>query len=91
MDSQQEVGCCVGCSKDTTDTIECNCTRAVFACGSCCDSDAALRCNTCRDRQRRTAYGCLDFREDPEPGSDVGGRLPVAAVLGAWGPPYRAA
>ena len=86
MDSQQEVGCCVGCSKDTTDTIECNCTRAVFACAPCCESDAPLRCAACRERERRTVYPCLDFRGDPEAGRDMGGCLPVAAPVGAWGP-----
>ena len=88
---EQEEGLCVGCHDVTTDTIQCNCTRAVFACGSCCQSDAPLRCATCRERERRTVYPCLDFRDDPEPGRDMGGGLPVAAPVGAWGPPYRAA
>ena len=91
MNAQQEVRPCVGCTEKTTDTIECNCTRAVFACALCRDSECALRCSTCRDRSLRTAYGCLDFRDDPEPGRDMGGRLPASAVVGAWGPPYRAA
>ena len=89
---EQMEGTCVGCNDVTTDTTECNCTRAVFACGSCCDSDAPLRCTTCREREQRQAvYPCLDFRGDPESSGDMGGCLPVAALVGAWGPPYRAA
>ena len=87
---EQEEGLCVGCGEFTANAIECTCTRAVFACGSCCDSDAPLRCAACRERQRRTVYPCLDFRDDPEAGRDMGGGLPVAAPVGAWGPPYRA-
>jgi len=83
-------GPCVGCNELTTDTIQCNCTQAVFACTACCESDAPLRCGTCRERERRAVYGCRDFREDPEPGRDMGGGLPVVAPVGAWGPPYRA-
>ena len=84
----QEEGLCVGCGEFTTDTIQCNCTQAVFACGSCCDSDASLRCATCREQeQRQTVYPCLDFRGDPEAGRDMGGCLPVAAPVGAWGLP----
>ena len=83
-------GLCVGCNELTTDTIECNCTQVVYACAACCDSDAPLRCGTCRDRERRAVYPCLDFRGDLEVGGDMGGRLPVAAPVGTWGPPYRA-
>ena len=84
-------GTCVGCNDVTTDTTECNCTRAVYACGACCELDAPLRCATCREREQRQAvYPCLDFRGDPEAGGDMGGLLPVAAPVGAWGPPYRA-
>ena len=84
-------GPCVGCNDVTTNAIECNCTRAVLACGSCCESDAPVRCAACRERQQRfAAYPCLDFRGDPEPGRDRGGCLPVSAVVGAWGPPSRA-
>ena len=89
---KQVEGSCVGCNDDTTDTTECNCTRAVFACGSCRDSDVPLRCATCREQEQRQAvYPCLDFRGDPEAGRDMGGLLSVAAPVGAWGPPYRAA
>ena len=84
---EQEEGLCVGCGEFTTDTIECNCMRVVFACAACCDSDALLRCATCRERQRSAVYPCLDFRGDPEAGRDMGGCLPVAALVGAWGPP----
>ena len=85
---KQDEGRCVGCGEDTIHTVDCNCTRAVFACGACCDSDALVRCAACRQRERRQAvYPCLDFRGDPEPGRDMGGCLPVAAVVGAWGPP----
>ena len=87
---EQEEGLCVGCGEFTTNTIECNCTQAVFACGSCCDSDAPLRCATCRERECRLVYACLEFRGDPEPGRDMGGCLPVVAPVGAWGPLYRA-
>ena len=83
---EQEEGLCVGCGDVTTDTIDCNCTQAVFACGSCCESDAPLRCGTCREREGRLVYACLDFRDDPESGRDMGGCLPVAAPVGAWGP-----
>ena len=84
MDSDQEVGRCVGCSKETTDTIECNCTRDIFACGSCCESRASLRCKACREREQRIVYPCLDFRDDPETGRGTGDWLPVAAPSGAW-------
>ena len=84
---KQEEGLCVGCNEITTDTMECNCTRAVFACGSCCARDAPLGCATCRERhQRQAVYPCLDFRGDPESGMYMGGLLPVAAPTGAWGP-----
>ena len=84
MDFQQEVGCCVGCSNETTDTIECNCTRDIFACGSCRESRASLRCKDCRGREHRTVYPCLDFRDDPDVGGGAGGWLPVAAPVSAW-------
>jgi len=88
---EQEEGLCVGCGELTTNTVDCNCGRAVFACAACCDSDASLRCTTCRERgQRQAVYPCLDFRGDPEAGRDMGGCLPVAGVVGAWGPPYSA-
>ena len=84
----QDEGPCVGCGEDTTHTVDCNCARAVFACGACCGSDAVARCAACRERQQRFAvYPCLDFRGDPEGGGDAGGWLPAAAVAGAWGPP----
>ena len=87
----EQEGLCVGCGEFTTNTIECNCTRAVFACGPCCESDAPVRCATCREWQQcQAVYPCLDYRDDPEPGRDMGGCLPVAAPVGAWGPPYRA-
>ena len=85
---EHEEGLCVGCGHITTSTVDCNCTRAVFACGSCCDSDASLRCTTCHEQgQRQAVYPCLDFRGDPEADRGMGGCLPVAAVVGAWGPP----
>ena len=81
-------GSCVGCNDVTTDTTDCNCTRAVFACGHCCDSDAPLRCARCHERgQRLAVYPCLDFRGDPEPGWDTDGCLSVAAPAAQWGPP----
>ena len=43
-----EEGLCVGCGEVTTDTIECNCTQAIFACAACCDSEASLRCGVPR-------------------------------------------
>ena len=85
-----EEGLCVGCGEITTDTIECNCTQAIFACAACCDSEAVLRCGVCRERECRAVYACRDFGEDLEPGKDTGGCLPVAALVGAWGPPCRA-
>ena len=84
MDFHQEVGRCVGCSNETTDTIECNCTQDIFACGSCREARASLRCTTCREREHRTVYPCLDFRDDPDLRRDMGGCLPVAAPVGAW-------
>ena len=81
-------GLCVGCGEYTANTVDCNCTRAVLACVACCESDALVRCATCCERERRQAvYPCLDFRGDPESGRDMGGCLPVAAVVDAWGPP----
>ena len=88
---KQKEGMCVGCGDWTTSTIECNCTRAVFACAASCESEARLRCGTCREREERhTVYSCLDFRGDPETGRDMGGCLPAAAPVGAWGPPHTA-
>ena len=82
-------GLCVGCGEITTDTIQCNCTQAVFACAACCDSEASLRCGV--PRAGAPSRVCLPgFREDPEPGRDMGGCLPVAAPVGAWGSPCRA-
>ena len=87
---KQVEGSCVGCNDVTTDTTEGNRTRAVYACGACCDSDAPLRRTTGRElEQRQAVYPCLDFRGDPEAGRDMGGCLPVAAPGDAWGPPYR--
>ena len=88
---EHEEGRCVGCGKFTTNTIECNCTQGIFACEDCCEIGPTLRlrCATCRERERRLMYACLEFRGDPEPGRDMGGCLPVAAPVGAWGPPYR--
>ena len=84
-------GLCVACDEFTTNAIDCNCARAVSACAACCESDAAVECATCRERRQRiAAYPCLDFRGDPEPGRDLGGSVPVSAVVGAWGPPYEA-
>ena len=83
-------GRCVGCGEITTDTTQCNCTQAVFACAACCDSEAALRCGVCRERECRAVYACRDFGDNLEPGRDMGGCLPVAAPVGAWGPPCRA-
>ena len=83
MRSQQEAGPCVGCMEPTTDTIECNCTQDIFACVSCRESWASLRCSTCREREQRTVYPCLDFRDDPEQGRDMCGWLPAAAPTGA--------
>ena len=90
---EQEEGLCVGCGEFTANAIECNCTRAIFACEGCCKigTTLRLRCAACRERERRTVYPCLDYRDDPELGRDMGGGLPVAAPVGAWGPPYRAA
>ena len=92
MTREQEVGSCVGCGEETGRTIECNCTQAIFACEGCCEIGATqrLRCATCREWERRRAereseYACRDFGDDPEPGRDMGGRLPVAAPVGAWG------
>ena len=84
MKSQQEAGPCVGCMEETTDTIECNCTQDIFACDSCCESRALLRCKACREREHRAVYPCLEFREDPDLLRDTGGCLPVAAPIGAW-------
>ena len=42
-----------------------------------------MRCKACRERERRSVYPCLDFREDPDLLRDTGGRLPVAAPVGA--------
>ena len=76
-----EEGLCVGCGEVTTDTTECNCTQAVFACAACCDSEAALRCQTCRERERRAVYGCRDYRG--RPGTRQGhGRLPARRGAG---------
>jgi len=88
---EHEEGLCAGCGNITASTVDCDCARAVFACGSSGDSDASLRCATCRERaQRQAVYPCLDFRGDPEAGRGMGGCLPVGSVVGAWGPPYRA-
>ena len=84
MDFHQEVGRCVGCSKETTDTIECNCTRDIFACDSCRESRASFRCQVCRGHEHRSVYPCLDFRDDPDSGRGMGGWLPVAAPAGEW-------
>lgn len=84
MNGQKEVGTCVGCSKETTDTTECNCTQDILACGSCRESRASLHCKGCRELERRSVYPCLDFRENPEAGGDAGGFLPAAAPVGAW-------
>ena len=84
MDFHQEVGRCVGCSNETTDTTACTCTQDIFACGSCCESRASSRCTACREREHRSVYPCLDFRDAPDLDTDTGGRLPVAAPTGAW-------
>ena len=87
---------CVGCGCDCLDVIECSCGRQeVCACQDCLDSDITLVCGACRDRAVRVvpvgSYPCRDFQED-EAGADrdLGGRLPVTAAVGVWGPPYRA-
>ena len=87
---------CVGCGRDCLDVIECSCGRQEFyACQDCLDSDMTLVCGVCRDRASRavplSSYPCRDFQHD-EAGADrdLGGRLPVTAAVGAWGPPYRA-
>ena len=93
MKDEQEVGSCVGCGEETGRTIECNCTRSIFACAGCGEigTTLRLRCAACREREQRQAvYPCVDFRGDPESGRDMGGCLPVVAPVGAWGPPYRA-
>ena len=77
-------GPCVGCNAVTTETIECSCTQDIFACESCHESRAFLRCSTCRERERLTVYPCLDFRDDPEPGRGAWGCLPVAEPTCAW-------
>lgn len=77
-------GSCVGCNAVTTDIIECDCTQDIFACDSCCESRASLRCQDCRGREHRTAYPCLDFREDPDSGGGMGGWLPVAGRASVW-------
>ena len=89
-------GICVGCGCDCLDVIECSCGRQeVYACQDCLDSDTALVCGVCRDRASRavplSSYPCSGFQDD-EAGADrdLGGRLPVTAAVGAWGPPYRA-
>ena len=84
MKSQQEAGPCVGCMEQTTETIECNCTQDNSACVSCHESRASLRCTTCREREHRAVYACLDFRDDPELGRDTGVCLPVAEPTCAW-------
>ena len=74
---EHEEGLCVGCSDVTTNTVDCNCTRAVFACGSCCESDAPLRCATCRERAAapgRVPVSGLSGRPGSRPGH---GRLPA--------------
>ena len=89
-------GICVGCGGDCLDVIECSCGRQeVYACQDCLDSGTALVCGVCRDRAQRvvplSSYPCDGFQDD-EAGADrdLGGRLPVTAAVGAWGPPYRA-
>ena len=91
-----EEGICVGCGGDCLDVIECSCgRREVYACEACLDSDITLVCGVCRDRAQRVvpvgSYPCSGFQDD-EAGADrdLGGRLPVTAEGGAWGPPYRA-
>lgn len=88
----EKEGTCVGCGVESVGLIECNCTRRIFACGECLDSDARLRCGTCSVRERRerprAAYPCLDhLEEDPGAERDRGGRFPVTGVVGAWGRP----
>ena len=90
-----EEAVCVGCGCDCLDTIECNCTQEIYACEECLDSDITLVCGNCRDRAQRvvplSSYPCRDFQEDEAgPDRDMGGRMPVRASVGAWGPPYRA-
>jgi len=83
-------GSCVGCGEITANAIECDCTQGMAACGACCETDAPLRCAGCRRRQRQSVYPCLDYRDDRASGRDMGGCLPVAAPVGAWGLPCRA-
>ena len=92
-----EEGICVGCGGECLDVIECSCGRQeVYACRDCLDSDITLVCGVCRDRAGRvvslSSYPCSDFQEgEAAPVRDMGGRLPVTAPVGAWGPPCRAA
>ena len=91
MNHQQEAGRCVECKEETTDTTECECARDIGACGSCRESRASLRCRDCREVEHRSAYPCLDFRDDREPGGDMDGCLPAAAPIETWRPFIRAA
>ena len=88
-----EEGFCIGCGRECLDTIECGCgRREIGACEECRESDINLVCGTCRDRAVRAvpvgSYPCRSFAFD-EAGMerDPGGRLPVSAAVGAWGPP----
>ena len=89
-----EEGLCVGCGGDCLGIVECSCGRQeVNACEECRKSDINLVCGDCRDRAvgavTLVSYPCSDF-DEAAPVRDLGGRLPVTAVVGAWGPPYRA-
>ena len=82
-------GSCVGCGETTTNANACDCTRGTAACAACREAGVTLRCAGCRLR-RQSAYPCLDYRDDPASGGDMGGCLPVAAPVGAWGLQHRA-
>ena len=90
-----EEGKCVGCDGDCLAIVECSCGgQEVYACQECLESDTNLVCGDCRDRAVRVnaliSYPCSDF-DEAAPVLETGGRLPVTAAFGAWGPPYRAA
>ena len=83
-------GSCVGCGENTTNAIGCDCTQGIASCGACCEAEGVPRCAGCRRRQRLSVYPCLDYRDDPASGGDMGGGLPLAVSVGAWELPCRA-
>ena len=85
---QDRRNCVLGVTMSQPTRLSATARGRSIACGSCCESDTPLRCAACRKRQQRHAvYPCLDFRGDPESGMDMGGLLPVAAPIDAWGSP----